>query len=163
MYDVTWAICARKKLICTHVSSKLVQESHLKYYVIIDLAPLKYLTASFRVYIIPPIQQSLHLYLTTILLSIVRSLSAKIGTIGTKRSVFLSPRLLRTNWNVFGGVMKFIIPGNEKLLFWNNSSECLFMFYSIIVFNNKVLGYFSKTWTWQQINGHIKFPVWWCL
>ena len=53
--------------------------------------------------------------------------------------------------NVFGDVMKifekFIIPGGEKLLFGNNGSEYLFMFYSIIVFNNKVLGYFSKTWT----------------
>ena len=41
---------------------------------------------------------------------------------------------------------KFIIPGGEKFRFRNNGSGCLFMFYSIIVFN-KVLGYCSKTWT----------------
>ena len=70
------------------------------------------------------------------------------------------PASPKDNWNVFGGVMKkfekFIIPPGEKLLFWNNGSECLFMLYLIIVFNNKVLGYFSKdmdfttdTWAFQ--------------
>ena len=54
---------------------------------------------------------------------IVGRLAAKIGKIVTKRTkpVFLSPRLLTTNLNVSGGVMKifekFIIPGVEKLLF----------------------------------------------
>ena len=42
---------------------------------------------------------------------------------------------------------KFILPGGEKVRFCNNGSGCLFMFYSIIVFNN-VLGYsVSTTWT----------------
>ena len=52
---------------------------------------------------------------------------------------------------------KLIIPG-RGIIFGNNGPECLFMLYLIIVFNN-VLGYFSKTWTSQQIHGHIKFPV----
>ena len=49
---------------------------------------------------------------------------------------------------------KFITRGGEKLLFGNKGSKCLFMLYLIIVFNNKVLEYFSKTWASQQIHGH---------
>ena len=99
-------------------------------------------------------------------LLIVRSLSGKNWQDLYKADkVSISfPATPKSNWNVFGGVIKifekFIIPGGETLLVWNNGSECLFMFYSIIVFNNKVVGYFSKTQTWQQINGHITFPVW---
>ena len=96
----------------------------------------------------------------------VRSLTGKNWQdCGKADKVSISfPATPKAKLKCFGGVIKifekFIIPGGEKLLFWNNGSECLFTSYSIIVFNNKVLGYFSKTWTWQQINGHIKFPVW---
>ena len=55
---------------------------------------------------------------------------------------------------------KFITPGGcKKLHFLNNGSECLFMLYLIIVFNNEELGYFSKTRTGQQIHGHFKLDI----
>ena len=75
------------------------------------------------------------------------------------------PATPKDNCNVFGGVMKksekFNIPGGGgKLHFLNNGSECLFMLYFIIVFNNEeLMGYFSKTRTGQQIHWHFKLDI----
>ena len=104
----------------------------LKYYVIIDLAPLKYLTASFRVYIIPPTQQSLHLYLTTILLSIVRSLSGKNWHDRYKAISISFPATPKDKLKCFWGCNEDIRKnlssrGMKSYCFWNNGSECLFM------------------------------------
>ena len=120
-----------------------------------------------KVHVYLPYRGAISFYVYIVALSlIVRSLNGKNWQDLYKADkVSISfPATPKSNWNVFGGVMKifakFILPGGENDRFWNNGSGCLFMFYSIIVFNNKVLGYFSTTWTWQPINGHKKFPVW---
>ena len=80
------------------------------------------------------------------------------------KSVFLSPRLLRTIevfWGCDEKVRKIYHFRGVKNYFFEITvpNVCSYYIYLIIVFNNKVLGYFSKTWTSQQMHGHFKLNI----